>query len=724
MTRPELESNLAQVSARVVRLYSALKPFAALFSVGLALTLSSCSDEPEAPRSIQDVTETEILWDRWGVPHILAADSRELFYAYGWAQMQNHANLILRLYGESRGRAAEYWGAEHLDQDKWIRTVGIPTRAQEWYAAQTPELKGFLDAFVQGVNGFAAAHPNRISAESQVVLPVKPVDPLALAHRVIHFEFVTNRRSAQALEDALGRTGGSNAWAIGPSRSASGHAMLLANPHLPWSQFFRWFEAHLVSPDLNFYGAGLVGQPILAIGFNRNLGWTHTVNTHDGADHYALDLAGNGYRWDGRIQEFQRREATLKVKQEDGSLRSEKLEILHSVHGPVIARKRNRAVALRVVGLYQTDLISQYLDMARASSLDQFERALARLQMPMFTVIYADRDGRILSLFGGLTPRRPAGQWNWSRLIPGNTSRTLWTEYHSYEQLPKVVDPPSGWVQNANEPPWTTTLPYQLDADAYPDYMAPRFMSFRAQRSARMLDEDQQITFEEMIEYKHSTRMELADRILDDLLPAARDYGGTQGDRAADVLEAWDREADADSRGAVLFDAFWGEFARAMRGKSPFAVPWSEAEPMNSPDGLADPRTAAQALSSAAAKVEQTYGSMDVSWGEVVRLARGGLDLPANGGPGALGVFRVVFTREGENERRRVIGGDSFVAAVEFGPELRARVINAPGNSSDPDSPHFADQLQLFAEKRLRSAWLTLEEIEANLERREKLTVD
>ncbi len=427
---------------------------------------AGCSEtEPDVPVETTEITETEILWDRYGVPHVYAVDSDELFYAFGWAQMESHGDLILRLYGESRGRAAEYWGSEHLEQDEWIRTVGIPTRAREWYQAQTPQLRGFLDAFARGMNDFADKHADRIGEEVRAVLPVQPDDSLALSHRVIHFEFVTSPRSTQSLERALGRAAGSNAWAVGPSRSASGNAMLLANPHLPWSGFYLWYEAHLVSPDLEFYGACLVGQPFMAIGFNRHLGWTHTVNTHDGADHYALELAGKGYRWDGKVQEFQRREETILVKQEDGSLREHRLEVLSTVHGPVVARRGRRAVALRLVGLYETDLIQQYWDMARATSLEEFETALARLQMPMFTVIYADREGHVLSLFGGLTPRRPAGDWNWFSLVPGNTSRTLWTEFHGYEELPRVVDPPSGWVQNANEPPWTTTLPYQVKAD-------------------------------------------------------------------------------------------------------------------------------------------------------------------------------------------------------------------------------------------------------------------
>ena len=187
-----------------------------------------------------------------------------------------------------------------------------------------------------------------------------------------------------------------------------------------------------------------------------------------------------------------------------------------------------------------------------------FETTLKRLQLPMFTVMYSDRDGHIMHLFNGQVPIRGEGDFEfWSGYIPGDTSATLWTKLHPYEDLPRVLDPSSGWLQNANDPPWTTTFPGAITPDDYPSYMAPRQpMAFRAQRSARMLAEDEQISFEEMVEYKHSTHMELAERLLDELTFAARQQGRELARRAADVLDAWDRNADADSRGAVLF-AFW-----------------------------------------------------------------------------------------------------------------------------------------------------------------------
>ena len=684
-------------------------------------------------------TSNEILWDTYGVPHIYGKDTSSLFYSFGWAQMQSHGNLILRLYGQARGRAAEYWGEKYTESDRWVLTMGVPDRARSWYDAQNSTFRQYLDAFAAGINAYAREHGDLIDDEVEVVLPVKGEDLLAHVQRVLNFTFVVDRWEVASFGESLSKnlalvagrmpnpqekglksnTLGSNAWAIAPSRSASGKAMLLANPHLPWSDLFLWYEAHLNAPGMNAYGATLVGIPVLAIAFNDNLGWTHTVNTHDGWDAYKLTLADGGYRFDGKVEPFQTQELSLKIKQNDSILRSEKLLVRRSIHGPIVTEKDGEALALRVVGLDRPGVLEQWWDMARATNLAEFETALKRLQLPMFTVMYADKFGHIMHLFNGQVPVRSQGDFKyWSGAIPGDTSATLWTKMHPYSDLPRVLDPASGWLQNANDPPWTTTFPIAIAANNYPPYMAPRGpMYFRAQRSAKMLDEDKRISFAEMIEYKHSTHMELAERILDDLIPAARKYGDELAHQAADVLNAWDRKADANSRGAVLF-SFWYEDTDF---DSTFSIPWNENFPRTTPDGLADPQSAAKQLSTSAAKVLAAYGKLDVAWGDVYRLRSLGVDLPANGGAGGLGIFRVLdFTSEPDG-RFKSIDGDSFVAAIEFSQPVRAMVLTSYGNATQPNSAHSVDQLPLFAGKKLRPVWRSRQEIFAHLASRQIL---
>ncbi|MEW6211115.1 MAG: acylase [Acidobacteriota bacterium] len=669
---------------------------------------------------LKPADRAEILWDTWGVPHIFARDSEKLFYAFGRAQMHSHGDLILRLYGQARGRASEYWGQNYTASDRWVRTVGITERAREWLKAQSPAFRRYLDQFAAGLNDYAREHRDRISDDVEVVLPVDAADVLAHTERVIHYTFVASQNATVEANRALSERG-SNTWAIAPSRSASRRAMLLANPHLPWSDLFLFYEAQLVAPGINAYGATLVGFPVMGIAFNDYLGWSHTVNTHDGYDLYELTLVDGGYRWDGKVKAFETAEQTLKVKQADGSFKEEKLALKRSVHGPVIAEKNNKAVALRVAGIDRAGMLEQWWDMARARNLSQFQLALSRLQLPMFNVMYADRSGHIFYLFNATIPARGKGDWKyWSGVVPGDRSDTLWTRIHAYADLPKVIDPATGWLQNANDPPWTVNFPQSLDASKFPAYFAPRSMEFRPQRSARMIDEDKTISFEEMIAYKHSTRMELADRLMDDLLAAARQHGSETARRASDVLEKWDRSADAASRGAALF-TFWAQEMKIFGADSPkvFATAWDEKNPRLTPDGLADPASAAAALERAAKRVEAAYGSIDAAWGDVARLRMAGRDLPANGGSGGLGIFRVVGYAPDKDGRLRAMGGDSYVAAIEFSIPVRARVVLSYGNSSQAGSSHNGDQLELFSKKEMRPAWRERREIEAHLESRE-----
>ena len=147
---------------------------------------------------------TEILWDRYGVPHIYAADRESMFYAHGWAQMRNHADLLLRLYGESRGRAAEYWGGDaNLELDRWVHLNGVPERARSWYDAQDPQFRKYLDEFARGINDFAAKNPAAIGAESRAVLPVSGVDVVGHPLRAVHYGYMGSRARMNTEVNAL-----------------------------------------------------------------------------------------------------------------------------------------------------------------------------------------------------------------------------------------------------------------------------------------------------------------------------------------------------------------------------------------------------------------------------------------------------------------------------------------------------------------------------------------
>lgn len=675
-------------------------------------------------------TAPEILWDTWGVPHIFAADEIEAAYATGWAQMRSHGDLILRLYAQSRGRGAEYFGEAWLEQDRKVHTLGIPAHSERWMCSLSPRARAISEAFAAGVNAFATAHGETLSEEARRVLPVSAQDVTAQGLRTIFFTFVYRELALEPIFKQWLNTPGSNAWALGPKHTASGSAILLGNPHLPWSDLYLFYELHVHTPDYQIYGASLVGLPIISLGFNPYLGWTHTVNTYNGTTLYELTVEEGGYRLDGEVLPFETEEYILKVREQDGSLREEKHTVRRARHGPVILEKEGRAIAARIAGLDRYGIIDTWVDMAKATCFAEFEATLRRMQMPMFNVIYADRAGNIMELFSGQVPVRSEGDaYFWAGIVPGDKSALLWSVYHPYEDLPRVVNPESGWLSNSNEPPWYMTIPYPLKPEDYPAYLSPPKplapTVFRPQISKRMLMENPGLTMDRIIRLKFSTRSELADRLLDELIAAARADERPLAQQAADALTAWDHHYEPESRGAVLFhrwyEPYWME--AIFKGEAIFAEEWdNNADPFSLPRGLANPQEAVSRLVKAAEQLQEKGIPLDAPWGEVVRMRVGEYDLPARGGPGT-DTFRMLnllpnFTDQG---KLQVYHGDTFIFVVEFSDPPRALVLNTYGNATQPGSAHVGDQLPLYARNELRPAWLSREEIEAHLELREAL---
>ena len=503
--------------------------------------------------------------------------------------------------------------------------------------------------------------------------------------------------------------------------------MLLINPHLSWGNtFYRYMQVHLVGPDYDQVGTPQVGFPVAVVGFNRHTGWGRTVNTIDTVDFYKLTVQGDQYVFDGTLRPFEREARTLKVKQPDGSLREERLDIRRSVHGPVVFDENGVTIAMRVAGLDRPKMLEQWFRMGEARSLEEFQSALRMMSVPMWHANYADDKKHIMFVFDGLVPRRRVRDYQyWSGVVPGDTSETLWTDYLSFDELPKSVDPPSGWHQNANEPPWLMTLP-RLDRTKFPAYVAPTgeaLPQMRTLRSLRMITEDRKISYEQLLAKKHSTRMELADRILPDLLRAVRDTD------AGRVLAAWDRHTDIDSRGAVLFQLFVDRYFSAAGGgmADKLRVKYDPAQPLESAHGLVDAAGAAAALAAAADECVQRYGALDVRWGEVFRFASGNADLPGNGGPGGSGLFRTIaFTRRpstdgrDEGDRYYAASGETIVCAIEFSRDQRAQCLLGYGNATQPGSPHLEDQLPFMVQKKLLPVHREKKDIEATLELRER----
>ena len=661
----------------------------------------------------------EILWDSFGVPHVYGKTEAGTFFGFGYAQAQNHGNLLLHLYGEARARAAEYWGAEYEKDDRWLIANDVPERSLAWYKAQRPQFRADLDAFAAGINAYAAAHRDQLAPEVLQVLPISGVDVMAHAHKLMNYVYIASERRVLANPDA-NEAGGSNAWAVGPSRSASGHTMVLANPHLPWAPSqLSYMEANLTGPGFSIYGATQVGLPVLRFAFNKDLAFTNTVNTILGYTAYTLTLDGDGYRFDGKTKPFVVAHKSYKVRQPDGTLKTIAFDQRSAVQGPVFTTPDGRTIALKVAGLDRPGVLEQYFDMGRAHDWAGFQAALKRVQVPMFNIVYGDRAGHILYLDNGILPKHAGGDFQtWSRPVAGDSSQTLWSDVHGYDDLPKVFDPPSGFVQNANDPPWGSTWPEILDPARYPAYVAvvgP--MSQRAQMSVKLLSEGPKFDFAQFVAKKVTTRSLMADRLLPDLIPLAERSDDPELRAAAALLKGWDHRFEPDAKGALLFETWALIFSpKNFTTLTNYVQTWDPEAPISTPTGLKDPAAALAMLKQAIAKTKALYGAVDRPFGDVSRFHVGGTNLPGNGGFGNTGVFRTITWGPMKDGERTPVHGETFVSMVEFGTPMKAVGLMSYGNSSQPGSKHSGDQLPFLAAKTFRTFWTDRAQVEQHLE--------
>ncbi len=700
------------------------------------LFLAGCSND--APSSAKLAKPAEILWDKDGVPHIYADNGNDVAYAFGRAQMQMHGELLVRLYAQARGRAAEYYGPSFtsadgipinlLEVDKLVHTMRFPQRAQEWNNFQTPRMQAYLSAFVKGLNDEAPRQT--LSPEARAVFPLQSNDVLAHTLRTF-FSYLSGSTTTGAPncaliypngdQTSLDLIGGSNGWALAGSKTISGKPMLLANPHLLWGGAHTWFEAHFQSPDYDIYGATLVGLPVMRIGFNQRLGWVHTVNAQDGCDLYELKVDKDRYFYDGSWRNFDTQNVSIKVKQANGASTVQSLAARQSVHGAVF-EKDGKHYALRIVGVAQLStpgVLEQWWDMAQARDFSDFKSVVGRMQNPYHNIIYADAQDNIWSVYGGLTPKRSTGDANfWAQALDGSRADLVWDSALSLAELPQVQNPAVGWVQNSNSVPWFMSKP-ALAPTAYPSYLAPAVApNLREQRGIELIESTPKFSLESLATVKHDTHALLADRVLPDLIGIAQLSGLPNALRAANVLSAWDKRTLADSKGAALFQA-WAQAYQGAGGIQ-FTQPASFSAPYTSPQGLADPEMAIGVLLAVVEQFDKFGLPLDIPYGSIYRFRRGSFDFAANGAGDDLGVFRSTAFFQDQDGKQKAIFGDTFVALVEFTQPVRAKLVHTYGNSSNPKSPHYGAQLGLAATMSTRTAKLTRNEVEAHLERREE----
>jgi penicillin amidase/acyl-homoserine-lactone acylase len=656
------------------------------------------------PRRHYDV---RILRDTWGVPHVFGRTDPDVAYGLAWAHAEDDFQTIQGALLAARGRLASALGRQGAPNDYMVQLLRIGDVVDAGYERDLrPETRALCEAYAEGINHYAALHPDEAMPD---LYPARGRDLIAgFVHKTPLF-FGLDRVLRGLLEPAPSPgppviPTGSNTFAVAPRRSADGFTRLAINSHQPWAGPVAWYEAHLHSETgWDAVGGLFPGVPLILHGHNRNLGWAHTVNKPDLIDVYALEMNPahpTQYKLDGAWRELEVRTAAIQVKVLGPLSWTAHREVLWSVYGPVVRGPRG-VFAIRIAGYGDVRHIEQWYRMNKASGFDEWLDAMRMNALPMFNVGYADREGHLFYVYNARLPVRSDG-YDWSGIVPGNTSRTLWTQSLPFDRLPQVRDPPSGFVQNCNSSPFHTTVG---EGNPEPSAYSPAFgietrMTNRSLRALELLGADEQITREEFDRYKFDVTYSSASVVAAGLgrLLAAPPPSDSLTRQALDLLRGWDLAATADSRSTAL----------ALMA----LMPTDEPEAADTPTPVL-----LQRLTKAAHLLHDRFGRIDVPWQEVLRLRHGTLDIGLFGGPD---VLHAVYGRPGDDGRIAGVAGDSYILLVEWDREGRvsSRSVQPYGSATlDAHSPHYADQAPLFAATRLKPVWMDESEIRAHLER-------
>ena len=684
----------------------------------LIILVALCSGAAHAQKISPEALarSVTIYRDSYGVPHVFGRTDASTVFGFAYAQAEDNfwrveENFILAL-----GRASELYGEKSLEEDRLNRALEIPKLAQAEYARLDPHMRSLCDAFAAGFNYYIAKHPE---THPRLLTKIEPWYTLAfIRYNYYQNGFARDRAFRQtqlqtaANEIDLKTHTGSNGWAVGPSRSASGYALLFINPHLPFFGPGQVYEGHVHSDEgWNFTGYTRFGFPLPYVGHNENGGWVSTDNAADLTDVYmetfddpARPLAykyGNGYRLaTERVEE-------IRFKT-DAGFETRRFTMRKTHHGPILASRDGKLLAIRMAKFESDGWLREWYDMTRAKSLAALKKAMAPLNMLFGNVMYADRQGNTWYLYNGAVPRRDP-RFDWTKPVDGSDPATEWQGYHTMEELPQLTNPKTGWMQNCNTTPFLLTSEGNPDAKQFPKYMVQEGDNPRGAISREILSSKTSFTFAEWRQLAFDTRVMNAVKRLPELLAALKEHLATNQNsklrEVHDELARWNHRSTNESVAMTLF-SLWHD--RVQRDRTP--------------------STQLKAITDVVETLERDFGTWRVAWGELSRLQRRDESknqefqdsMPSIPAPGVNGNDGAVFTLyaapiRGQKRRYGVAGG-SYVSVVEFRPTVRAFSIHTFGASGNPKSKHYMDQAALYARGEFKPAWLTLEDIRANLE--------
>ena len=735
-----------------------------LVALALFCSAEGAARAGDSAHSEQLARSVTIHRDAWGVAHIFGDTDASTVFGMGYAQAEDYFWQLEDTCIQALGRYAEVMGEAGLRSDLLNRAFEIPGRSRADFQGLSPAHQKLARAFVAGVNFYLAqsdaAKPRLIDRfEPWFVLAMdrhllmaraygttgagrmKPAEfelrklaerdnrPLkswqfgGQLHLSHEWSYVRNAREAI----------GSNAWAIGPSKTKNGSTMLFINPHQPWYGMGQFYEAHLHSQEgLHFSGACFFGNPFPALGHNGRLGWTYTANEPDIGDAWEVIFDHPTdplrYRYNGEYRQAEQWTETIGIWTGTKVVDHE-IVFRKTHHGPVVRRRADGSwLAAQVSGLMDVRRGEQALAMVYAQNFDQWHTAFSMCAIPMFNVVYADADGNIFYAYNGSVPIRDES-YNWNEPLDGSDPQATWKGVHPFADLPQILNPSDGFLQSCNSSPFVTTEHDNPPPDEFPSYMVGEIDEDkrRAKRSRQLLSAASGLDYKEFQKLAYDTQLFWPKEQRSLWQADLAELEKSDPQLAAQIapylnhLMAWDCRAHCDSTQTALCVAWYEELYGT-----------SQSEEIKS-EYQHDRAKRYQALVAAAKTLQRSHGAWKIPWGDVHRLQRvpnaadvlnAGLRLspfresiPCGGAPGPMGIVFTVYSTPSipiVRPQRFGVVGCSFMGVIEFGSPVRAGTVLAMGASGLPDSPHFVDQASLLSEERVKEAWFYPEDVLAN----------
>ena len=722
--------------------------------------------------------EATITRTTFGIPHIKARDFAGLGFGVAYAEAQDNICLMADAYVSAAGKRSQFfgadkegliglWPAKNIDSDLFYRSIPDLTQLRAIFAQQSPEFRALIDGWVAGYNRFVKDQKDKLPTQcagqpwvaaisrDEVLQSINGFSMLlssvSVAPRIVNAAPPTDKVARETFPVDVGDVGdvpasaafGSNGWAFGRDAVVGGTGLVVGNPHFPWNGPNRFYEMHLTIPGkLDVAGAAIINQPYVAIGFTKNVAWTHTVDTAAHMTLFKLTLDPSdptAYLVDGQREAMVRTQVTVENKDGAPIVRT----LYSTRYGPVMSISDSdyswtRKTAYAVGDADNGNLRGGdgWLAIARAHTVRDIRAALAQsLGAPFINTMAADRSGEALyadisatpnvsaELFaacGALTER--AGPVQRFYVLDGSRSTCNWESgagMPTRSLLPAVNMVTlyrRDYVQNSNDSYRWTNPAAQLgelgpmlgkDPGALPDLRTRSAL----QEIARVLKSER---FD--INLAQQTILSNKNFAAQLALPAVLELckrPNAPADACA-ALAKWNGEEQLDSQAAMLFTVFWSKLSARP---NIWTVPFDPRDPISTPRALAVEGSAGEAvladLQASAEALKKLGVTLEAPLGQIQYAQRGEERIPISGGPNG-GVLNIMITRP-------VAGGfepfhgSSYLQVVSF--DAKGPVVNAVlsySQSTDPASPYYADQTREFSKRKLHRYPFSAAEIAAD----------